>query len=868
MKRVFVVLICAALGLSVFITCSRYQGPERQGGLVLVLEFPQTIESAPDDKDPPRAVETTLDSVYCAVSRNGSLVENVMLRSAQSGFFTADISLPAASGYEVSVECYISGQTAYIGGKTGITITAGETTTEAIPLQVTLPAAPTNLQIHDVSEDRIEIRWSDNSVNEAGFEIQRKVGVVGTFANRANVGTDVDDFRDENVLPNTRYFYRVRAFNAAGTSGWSNTVDALTPGASSAPTPPYGLEVTAVSSSAIELDWRDSQYEDGYIIQRSIGNEQNFTLLTSSIAANDTHYLNQNLSPSTVYFYRVAAFNNVDTTSYCDCDSACTFPPATNPPVRPGNLTATALSADEILITWDDSSNNEDGFVIQRSVSDNIHFNTFDSLGIDEEDTRDSGLVDNTVYWYRIRAYNEYGPSDWSALDSAKTHLAPPAAPTSLTASAIPGYSSRIDLIWRDNSHNEAGFKVERSLSPTGSYTEVGDNSPNDTTFRDDSLQASARYYYKVRAYNAAGDSVSNTADATTNPIAEIVWERAYQTTNPQYVTSVCLAADGDIVITGTEGVNPNTNTLVRKFSAANGDPGWSYSDSNPGYDWGYSIERTTEGGFIVSEHKETGGYYAPGLLKVTSSGNRAWRRTYEGAYHGEGKDAREITGGGYILTGWLDPQGVFLLKTNSIGEQIDIEYYMEGRGESVREIPGGFIVGGSAPTHAGLLLLRTDNNLTESLHETYGSGNITAYGRVEPVSDGYILIGTTDQQGAGLQDILLIKTNTALVSQWERTYGGSSDDCNGSVLPVPGGGYIIGGTTNSFGAGENDVWVIRTDENGDSLWTLTAGTTGEHECGCDIVALNQYEYIVAGYQGLFSANSGKVYLVKIRENP
>jgi hypothetical protein len=184
-------------------------------------------------------------------------------------------------------------------------------------------------------------------------------------------------------------------------------------------------------------------------------------------------------------------------------------------PGAPSNLMATAVSSSQINLAWTDNSANETGFKVEWSTDGN----TFTQIAAPPAGTTSysvTNLSPATTYWFRVLAYNGAGDSASSNVASATTLQAPPAAPSNLTATAVS--STEIDLAWTDNSANETGFKIERSTNGT-SFTQIATVSANVGSYSNAGLTKNKTYYYRVRAYNAAGNSAySNTASATTPP--------------------------------------------------------------------------------------------------------------------------------------------------------------------------------------------------------------------------------------------------------------------------------------------------------------------------------------------------------------
>jgi subtilisin family serine protease len=187
-------------------------------------------------------------------------------------------------------------------------------------------------------------------------------------------------------------------------------------------------------------------------------------------------------------------------------------------PAAPTGLAAAAASASQINLTWYDASTNETGFKVYRST-DGVNFAHVATAGANATSYAVTGLAASTTYTFKVVAANTIGDSAASNTASATTQpaaepaptpvLVAPAAPTSLTATQTS--KNQVSLKWADTSANEAGFRIERSTN-NSAWSQIATVGTNVTTYRD-SVKPNTRFYYRVRSYNAAGNSAySNTA--------------------------------------------------------------------------------------------------------------------------------------------------------------------------------------------------------------------------------------------------------------------------------------------------------------------------------------------------------------------
>ncbi len=209
---------------------------------------------------------------------------------------------------------------------------------------------------------------------------------------------------------------------------------------------------------------------------------------------------------------------------------------------------------------------------------------------------------------------------------------------------------------------------------------------------------------------------------------------------------------------------------------------------------------------------------YAPDTL---------WTKTFGGGDYDIGFSVQQTTDEGYIITG----------RTNSFGS------------------------GGS-----DVWLIKTDESGDTLWTKTFGEVDSDyGYSVQQTTDEGYIITGWTESFGGGNYDVWLIKTDESGDTLWTKTFGGSSTDNGKSVQQTADEGYIITGETYSFEAGNYDVWLIKTDESGDTLWTKTFGGGGSGNDGSYSVQQTADEgYIITGWTNSFGAGGSDVWLIKI----
>lgn len=221
-----------------------------------------------------------------------------------------DTGLPAASQRWYRVRAVGA------GGASAWSNTATATTL------VAAPAAPTGLSASGTSTTTIQLGWSDNATDETGCYVERSSDGV-TFARIATLAADSVAYADATLAPNITRWYRVQAYNAGGTSAYSNVANATTQQALP-PAAPTGLLATALSSSQIRLNWTDASADElNFLVERS---SDNVTFAqVASLAANTVTWTDSGLPANTTRWYRVRASNGAGTSAWSNVASDTTF---------------------------------------------------------------------------------------------------------------------------------------------------------------------------------------------------------------------------------------------------------------------------------------------------------------------------------------------------------------------------------------------------------------------------------------------------------------------------------------------------------------------------------------------------------------
>jgi hypothetical protein len=349
------------------------------------------------------------------------------------------------------------------------------------------------------------------------------------------------------------------------------------------------------------------------------------------------------------------------------------------------------------------------------------------------------------------------------------------------------------------------------------------------------------------------------------NGYSQITFQKTFG--GSAYGYNVHQTIDSGYIITGIDG-----DVFLIKTNVY-GDTLWYKTYGGTTGEYGVDVQQTNDGGYIIT------GVNKVLLMKTNTLGDTLWSKSYGGTWGDGGKSVKQTADSGYIITGFdWDDNGlnlnVFVIKTNSIGDTTFTKKFRvtntdNDAGYSVQQTTdGGYIICGycgefNIDSTLKVYLIKLQSNGDTSWTKTYGggSGANVGYSVQQTTDGGYIIAGETNSFGAGGVDVYLIKTDSLGDTLFTKTYGGAGNETANSVQQTTDGGYIICGYTTSFGAGGADVYLIKTDNLGDTLWTRTFGGTGD-DVGNSVQQTTDGGYIITGSTTSFGTSTN-IYLIK-----
>jgi hypothetical protein len=312
---------------------------------------------------------------------------------------------------------------------------------------------------------------------------------------------------------------------------------------------------------------------------------------------------------------------------------------------------------------------------------------------------------------------------------------------------------------------------------------------------------------------------------------------------------------------------------------ATSPSPHFCKAIGGPANEWGNSLIQTSDGGYAIAGTTTSfgAGLSDAYLVKLDANGNLQWTKTIGGKDFEDGYSLIQTSDGGYAIAGYTKSFGageddVYVVKLDANGNlqwTKTIGGKKRDRGSSlIQTSDGGYAIAGYTESfgagETGVYVVKLDAKGNLQWTKTIGGENIYSGSSLIQTSDGgYAIAGTTQSFGAGEADVYVVKLDANGNLQWTKAIGGPYNDGSQSLIQTSDGGYAIAGTTQSFGAGDWDFYVVKLDAKGNLQWTKNIGGPSD-DWGLSLIQTSDGGYAIAGHTFSFGAGEWNVYVVKL----
>lgn len=350
-----------------------------------------------------------------------------------------------------------------------------------------------------------------------------------------------------------------------------------------------------------------------------------------------------------------------------------------------------------------------------------------------------------------------------------------------------------------------------------------------------------------------------------------------YSSLVESYGSSFVQTADQGFAIAGFtsyEGIT-HEDALVIKTNSS-GDQLWMKRFGGKHEDGAFSIIENSDKDLIVCGFTDTFGNlnYDSWIIKINEKGDHIWNKTVKIINGSACLSIIQDLDGGYVFTGlanYSDSPDILLVKVDKKGKMLWHKTYGGEKDDVglsvVHAKEGGYVITGytSSLTNGkeDVCVIKTNKKGDKIWSKVYGGPeNDRGHSIINTDDEGFVIAGFTQSFGEGLDDIWLIKLDHKGNKLWNKTFGGIESDRAFSVVRTSDNGLAITGFTNSFGAGNEDLWIIKTDANGTHLWNRTFGGI-EKDRGRCIVQTISGPLAVIGYTASYEESKVNVWLLK-----
>ena len=657
------------------------------------------------------------------------------------------------------------------------------------------------------------------------------------------VSTDISDNSEpysfdwnSTLIDNGNYTITIRSYDTSENTTDSEPIVLTVDNTQSSPQP---INITSVvfDNGGFTITWDESIDGDfsSYELEKSTDSTMNSpSVVFTTDSLEQTIYFDTDVNPLIYQYYRVTVIDTFDYETKGEIVSSSLDPVPTSV-----NVESVEYDTTQMTISWSESSDGDfKQYNLLTSGSESGEKTSVTSIS--NKSTTSHTITEfnpNIENWYWIEVSDTLGQTSiGTGMTNTLNNIPNPVHVTSVTydlESMTITWEDYVPNMSRINQMNQntrntvtndfVSYELLQSDSENGTYTSVTVITDQFTTSHSlTEYDPTHENWFKVKVTDfwnltSTGNGMTNEIDSPPTPseLSPIVYEDGSfiitwsQNDDDDFQSYTLIESDSEDMSNHQEILTTEDQTdtsyshsieigVIKYYqvitkdiwelqSVSNIDIGSSliqFVQTFGGSDDedGYSVQQTEDGGYIITGSTRS---YGNGdedvwLIKTDSQGQEEWNQTFGGGGNDIGRSVQQTSDGGYIITG----------VTWSYGNGND-----------------------------DVWLVKTDSQGQEEWNQTFGGGSSDYGWSVQQTTDGgYIITGFTYSYGNGGYDVWLIKTDSQGQEEWNQTFGGSDDDSGLSVQQTEDGGYIITGDTQSYGNGNDDVWLVKTDSEGNTV--------------------------------------------------
>lgn len=363
-------------------------------------------------------------------------------------------------------------------------------------------------------------------------------------------------------------------------------------------------------------------------------------------------------------------------------------------------------------------------------------------------------------------------------------------------------------------------------------------------------------------------------------PAAGSPWAKAYGTANSgEGAAAIAPAHDGGYIIAGSASIPDGVEGRIWKIDEL-GAIAWQQAYHGSNQEPFGSIAATSDGGYVAAGNTNFGaGSTDAWVVKLDANGALLWQKAFGGVDSDGAISVLPTSDGGLLVTGFTEILALgrsdnWILKLDAAGNIVwQKRYGLRGSIPGLRSIAptsdGGFIIGGVRETSTGndawVLKLDGDGNIL--WEKPYGSSAFDWFTAILPLPQGgYLAAGSTESSGAVNVDAWLVELDALGNLVWQKTFGGDAFDQAVGLALAPNGNVLVAGDSRSFGAGGFDAWLIQVDDQGNLLWQKAFGGSNDERLVSLIPATNG-GYLLVGTTESFGPGGIDAWVLRVDSN-